>query len=75
MFDIDLSYLKINQNKVALLQEMGIVTIEDLIRFYPSRYDVIVSIPPVLVDEKTIFEGVIIEEPKIFFIQIGRAHV
>lgn len=69
MFDIDLSYLKINQNRIALLQEMGIMTIEDLIRFYPVRYDVILSVPPVLVDEKTIFEGVIIEEPKIFFIR------
>ncbi len=69
MFDIDLTCLKINKNKITQLNEMGIITVEDLIRFYPSRYDIIMELPPVLVDEKTIFEGVIIEEPKVFFIR------
>lgn len=69
MFDIDLSHLKINKNRIELLKTMDIYTVEDLIRFYPHRYDYIGHIPPILIGEKTVFEGVIIEAPKVFFIR------
>lgn len=69
MFDIGLDYLKINKNRIELLSSMGIKTVNDLIRYYPSRYEVIEEIPPVLMNEKTIFEGIVIEAPKVFFIR------
>lgn len=69
MFDLDLSVLKINANKIEILKQMEIHTIEDLIRYYPTRYEILEEIPPVLMNEKVMIECVIVEEPKVFFIR------
>ncbi|WP_294578761.1 ATP-dependent DNA helicase RecG [uncultured Thomasclavelia sp.] len=64
--EILLKQIKIAENRVRLLNEMEIYSVRDLVLHYPYRYEIIEETP--LVDnEKVIIEGVLIDEPKLFY--------
>ncbi|MBM6931147.1 ATP-dependent DNA helicase RecG [[Clostridium] spiroforme] len=64
--EYNLKVLKIKQNRIQLLNEMSIFTVKDLILHYPYRYEEMIETP--LHDEhKVIVEGILLEEPKLFF--------
>lgn len=61
-----LEVLKINKNRIQLLNQMSLFTVKDLIQHYPYRYDEIIETP--LHDEqKVIIEAILVDEPKVFF--------
>ncbi len=62
----ELSKIKISEKRIEIYHSMGVYSIEDLVRFYPVRYEMMV---PTFDNEKVIIEATIIEEPKIFFIR------
>lgn len=64
--EYNLEVLKINKNRIQLLNQMSFFTVKDLIQHYPYRYDEVIETP--LHDEqKVIIEAILIDEPKIFF--------
>lgn len=63
---IPLQQIKINDNRIKLLNNMGIYCLKDLVLHFPYRYDCIES-TPLMNNEKVIIEGVLIDEPKVFF--------
>lgn len=63
---IPLQQLKINANRIKLLNEMNIYSIRDLVLHYPYRYEIIEE-TPLIDNEKVIIEGVLIDEPKVFY--------
>lgn len=61
-----LEVLKINKNRIQLLNQLSLFTVKDLIQHYPYRYDEIIETP--LHDEqKVIIEAILVDEPKVFF--------
>lgn len=61
-----LEVLKINKNRIQLLNQMSLFTVKNLIQHYPYRYDEIIETP--LHDEqKVIIEAILVDEPKVFF--------
>lgn len=61
-----LKELKIKDNRITLLENMGIHNIKDLVLYFPYRYEVIE--PTELIDqEKVIIEATLIDQPKVFF--------
>ncbi len=61
-----LKELKIKDNRITLLESMGIHNIKDLVLYFPYRYEVIE--PTELIDqEKVIIEATLIDQPKVFF--------
>ncbi len=61
-----LKELKIKDNRITLLESMGIHNIKDLVLYFPYRYEVIE--PTELIDqEKVIIEATLIDQPKLFF--------
>ena len=66
MEKIGLEILKIKQNRIDILHTMSIFTIEDLLTYFPYRYEIIEE-TPLLHDQKVIIEGILIDNPKIFF--------
>ncbi|MFQ8706607.1 MAG: ATP-dependent DNA helicase RecG [Thomasclavelia sp.] len=63
---IPLQQIKINENRIKLLNNMGIYCLKDLVLHFPYRYDCIEA-TPLINNEKVIIEGVLIDEPKVFF--------
>lgn len=63
---IPLQQLKINANRIKLLNDMNIYSVRDLVLHYPYRYESIEE-TPLIDNEKVIIEGVLIDEPKIFY--------
>lgn len=63
---IPLQQIKINENRIKLLNNMGIYYLKDLVLHFPYRYDCIEA-TPLINNEKVIIEGVLIDEPKVFF--------
>ena len=63
---IPLQQIKITENRIKLLNEMGINNLRDLVLHFPYRYECIEE-TPLINNEKVIIEGVLIEEPKVFF--------
>ncbi len=63
---IPLQQIKITENRIKLLNEMGINSLRDLVLHFPYRYECIEE-TPLINNEKVIIEGVLIEEPKVFF--------
>ena len=63
---IPLQQLKINENRIKILNIMNIYSVRDLVLTFPYRYETIEETP--LVDnEKVIIEGVLIDDPKVFY--------
>ncbi|RHM62361.1 ATP-dependent DNA helicase RecG [Coprobacillus sp. AF33-1AC] len=61
-----LKELKIKDNRITLLENMGIHNIKDLVLYFPYRYEVIE--PTELINqEKVIIEATLIDQPKVFF--------
>ncbi len=61
-----LKELKIKDNRITLLESMGIHNIKDLVLYFPYRYEVIE--PTELINqEKVIIEAILIDQPKVFF--------
>lgn len=66
MEKIELAVLKIKENKMDILHAMSIFTIQDLLSYFPYRYEIIEETP--LQDEqKVIIEGILVDNPKVFF--------
>lgn len=63
---IPLQQIKISENRVKLLNNMGIYCLKDLVLHFPYRYDCIEA-TPLINNEKVIIEGVLVDEPKVFF--------
>jgi ATP-dependent DNA helicase RecG len=63
----DLNVLKINSHRIELLNSMNIYTVEDLLKYYPYRYDIIEQTLPNEYSDKIIIEGRVIDNVKIFF--------
>lgn len=63
---ISLQQIKINDNRIKLLNSMGIYSLKDLVLRFPYRYDHIEA-TPLIDNEKVTIEGVLIDEPKIFY--------
>ena len=63
----DLRVLKINENRIKLLNSMDLFTVEDLLQHFPYRYDVIEETLPTDESDKIIIEGTLITAPKVFF--------
>lgn len=63
---ISLQQLKINENRIKLLNTMNIYSIRDLVLHFPYRYESIEE-TPLIDNEKVVIEGVLIDEPKVFF--------
>lgn len=63
---IPLQQIKINANKMAILNKMNIYSLKDLILHFPYRYESIE--PTALIDnEKITIEAKLADEPKVFF--------
>lgn len=61
-----LKELKIKDNRITLLENMGIHNIKDLVLYFPYHYEVIE--PTELINqEKVIIEATLIDQPKVFF--------
>lgn len=63
---ISLQQLKINENRIKLLNNMNIYSLRDLVLHFPYRYESIEE-TPLIDNEKVIIEGVLIDEPKVFY--------
>lgn len=63
---IPLEQIKINENRIKLLNNMGIYCLKDLVLHFPYRYDSIEE-TPLVNNEKVVIEGVLIDEPKVFY--------
>ena len=63
---IPLQQLKINTNRIELLNNMNIYSVRDLVLHFLYRYESIEE-TPLIDNEKVIIEGVLIDEPKIFY--------
>ena len=63
---IPLQQIGINENRIKILNGMGICSLRDLVLYFPYRYDCIEQ-TPLINNEKVIIEGVLIDEPKVFF--------
>ncbi len=63
----DLSVLKINSNRIKLLNEMNIYSVDDLLHYYPYRYDIVEETLPNENNDKIIIEGKVIDNVKMFF--------
>lgn len=62
----DLKKIRITDNRIALLQTMGIESIKDILYHFPYRYEVIEE-TPLEDNQKVIIEGILIDNPKFFF--------
>ena len=65
MFDADISVLKMNENRQNLLRLLDINTIDDLIHYYPNRYEII-EFKPIVEHDSFIVEGIVIDPPKFY---------
>lgn len=63
----ELKKLKIVDSRIRLLNQMHIFTIDDLLKHYPYRYEIIEKILPDEYSDKIIIEGEVIDSPKVFF--------
>lgn len=63
----ELEKLKINKNRIELLNQMHIFTIEDLLKHYPYRYEIIEKTLPSHDSDKIIIDGCVIDNCKVFF--------
>lgn len=63
----DLKKLKIVDSRIRLLNQMHIFTIDDLLKHYPYRYEVIEKVLPNDNSDKIVIEGKVIDSPKVFF--------
>ncbi|WP_249029881.1 ATP-dependent DNA helicase RecG [Tannockella kyphosi] len=61
----ELKLLKIRQDKIDILHQMGIQTIEDLYLYYPYRYAILEATP--LTQEKCTIEAILLEKPQTYF--------
>lgn len=68
---IPLQQIRINENRIKLLNNMGIYCLKDLILHFPYRYDCIEA-TSLINNEKVIIEGVLIDEPKVFLKDVYR---
>ena len=64
--EIPLQQLKIKENRILLLNNMDIYSVRDLILHFPYRYEIIEA-TPLIDNEKVIIEGVLVDEPKLFY--------
>lgn len=64
--EYELKTIKINKNKAEELNKLGINNIKDLILHYPYRYEEMIE-TPLHDDTKVIIEGILIDEPKVFY--------
>lgn len=69
MMETDLKKLKITLSRIELLNTMEIYRLNDLITYYPYRYDVLKATIPNEESDKIIVEATIIDLPKVFFIR------
>lgn len=67
--ETDLKRLKITESKLQLLESMKITSINDLLTYYPSKYDVIKKTLPNSTSNHIIDEATVIESPKVLFIK------
>lgn len=68
MFSASIETLRIASTRCELLNALDIYTIEDLIYYYPNRYDII-EYKPLKLNDSFIIEGTVIDEPKVFYIR------
>lgn len=61
-----LQRLGINENRIKILNDMQIYVVEDLLTYFPYRYE-IVEETPLINNEKITVEGIILSSPKVFF--------
>lgn len=64
--EIPLQQLKIKENRILLLNNMDIYSVRDLVLHFPYRYEIIEA-TPLIDNEKVIIEGVLVDEPKLFY--------
>lgn len=64
--EYSLEVLKINKNRIQLLNQMSFYTVKDLIQHYPYRFEEILE-TPLRDEQKAIIEAILIDDPKIFF--------
>lgn len=63
----DLKLLKTTEKRLDILHAMNIYSLEDILYYYPYRYDVIEETYPSLGDDRIIIEATIISPTKVFF--------
>ncbi len=64
---MELQLLKTTEKRYQLLNQMNIFSLEDIVQYYPYRYDIIEEAYPSINDERIIIEAVVISPVKIFF--------
>ncbi len=64
---MELQLLKTTEKRYQLLNQMNIFSLEDIVQYYPYRYDIIEETYPSINDERIIIEAVVISPVKIFF--------
>lgn len=72
---MELKALKISDKKIEVLQNMNLTCAEDLLTYYPFRYESIEFIPRSewKKDSRVSIEAMIVTSAKV--VKIGRAHV
>ncbi len=59
---MQINELKITSRRLGLLVKMNILTVEDLLKYYPLRYDTVQTLPYASWNEKeknVVFQGLI----------------
>lgn len=64
---MELKLLKTTEKRYQLLNQMNIYSLEDIVQYYPYRYDIIEETYPSVNDEHIIIEAHVISATKIFF--------
>ncbi len=64
---MSIEVLKLTPKRLEALHDLGIETIQDLLTYYPYRYEKIEEIPPEASKGKVIIEGEVVSAPKIFY--------
>ncbi len=69
--DIKIETLKISKQRLEQLHRLDIYNVNDLLTFYPYRYDHIEVTMPSNTDNKIAAQGVIVTQPRMFYIRKG----
>ena len=65
--ELSLTKLKITKPRRVLLESIGILTIDDLIHYYPYRYDFFERTLPTITDDKIVIDGVVLNSPRLIY--------
>ena len=64
--EYNLDVLKIQKNRIQLLNQMSVYTVKDLILHYPYRYEEVLE-TPLHDQQKVIIEAILIDVPKVYY--------